>query len=288
MSAEQKIDKLIEEATRFDKELKKANYQKKLDMLRRAVPISQTDPHTPSMWPKNTKNFNYVMAHANEIPTKSQPQMERALIKGNDYIPGYKKIIRGNEVDTNHEQFLKKNGKIYRRNFQSGLGPNYTREKTDTSYMFNHKFNIDPEKDIPVVWGGGKTFFENLSKRKHGIPLDTEKGSGIYVHPIGVNNDSFSSADQAMARTDFYSGRAANKWGDDPLEVRGTIKAKHLKPADNAYEAIIPHENFKNLDITFKNRMFLGSGSMRNLPVSFTQSPIAQKFLNSLYDKKVF
>jgi hypothetical protein len=92
--------------------------------------------------------------------------------------------------------------------------------------------------EVPFIHGGGhrhiQAFLEGKSK---GYALENDYRKGIQVHaqnPGGINPQ-----EDQLGRTNRYANRAASHYFDSPAMLQGSIKAKHLLNANNAYEHAI-------------------------------------------------
>ncbi len=215
-----KIKKLIEEATRFAKEMKKVPFHKKTDMLLKQASLDNVQYGSkPGYVPRQSDvNLGSHVKKYNEGKIKS-------LDDQNKFIDNLHKSVRksGQEAREYNIPF-KKN-----RTIGNNASPDF--DKT------NNPINIEH--------GGGKYYLEGLlsGNKNYSNNKDTQINKpGIWVHPNTSNTEE--------ERTPFYASSAYN-YGDIPAKLTGNIPSNDLKKVPNGYEAFLPQESL------FKNRKLL-------------------------------
>lgn len=142
---------------------------------------------------------------------------------------------------------------------------------------------ISGEEEIKISHGGGKKFIDLFFQKANiGYAEQTDK-KGIYVT---VHHKKYSDA--TTNNRDFaYATRTPLEHFDDPVTIKGTIKAKYLWQANsNVYEAVLPPENIGFFSKTEEKVWKLLSENPKNRCQFLAQiAPVGRKdFLTGSYD----
>ncbi len=244
MSVSQKIDHLIEEATRFEKEIKKQPFKDQVS------------------WRK--RNNVYRSNNLKNAPTE---KFRELAFKGN------------NDQIEDKTQFLKDFKFADRQSQQKQLNhfdKNHVRKTIFDFDRIRPRPILNKEGSTKIDHYGGKYHLEGLMSGNSsfkGYPIaDNSKELGIQVHPEA--NLPRKDGDKIKDYSSLYASQGITRFGDDPVRLTGDIDKDKLKIGQWDFEAGLPTDNIKHIRNSKIENLNISPEISKRLPTSFITSVI--------------